>query len=90
MQLDTRLSVPPQVMSRMVGDETVLLDLASGVYFGLDGVGQANLGIRGRRQQSRAGRRGHRQSNTTWMRRRLRRTCWSSRATSSNVACLAL
>lgn len=40
MQLDTRLSVPPQVMSRLVGDETVLLDLASGVYFGLDGVGQ--------------------------------------------------
>ena len=27
-------------MSRLVGDETVLLDLASGVYFGLDGVGQ--------------------------------------------------
>jgi hypothetical protein len=27
-------------MSRLVGDETVLLDLASGIYFGLDGVGQ--------------------------------------------------
>ena len=40
MQLDTRLTVPPQVMSRLVGDETVLLDLASGVYFGLDGVGK--------------------------------------------------
>ena len=40
MQLDTKLSVPPQVMSRIVGDETVLLDLASGVYFGLDGVGK--------------------------------------------------
>ena len=40
MQLDTKLSVPPQVMSRLVGDETVLLDLASGVYFGLDGVGK--------------------------------------------------
>ena len=38
MQLDAKLSVPPQVMSRMVGDETVLLDLASGVYFGVDGV----------------------------------------------------
>ena len=25
---------------RLVGDETVLLDLASGVYFGLDGVGK--------------------------------------------------
>ena len=40
MDLDTRLAVPPQVMSRLVGEETVLLDLASGMYFGLDGVGQ--------------------------------------------------
>ncbi len=35
-----KLSIPPQVMSRQVGDETVLLDLVSGVYFGLDGVGK--------------------------------------------------
>ena len=40
MNLDTRLTVPPQVMSRLVGDETVLLDLASGMYFGLDNVGK--------------------------------------------------
>ena len=40
MQLDTKLSIPTQVMSRLVGDETVLLDLASGIYFGLDGVGK--------------------------------------------------
>ena len=40
MNLDTHLSVPPQVMSRLVGDETVLLDLESGIYFGLDGVGK--------------------------------------------------
>lgn len=40
MDLETRLTIPPQVMSRLVGDETVLLDLASGVYFGLDGVGK--------------------------------------------------
>ena len=40
MDLETTLSIPPQVMSRLVGDETVLLDLASGVYFGLDGVGK--------------------------------------------------
>jgi hypothetical protein len=40
MDLDTRLSVPPQVMSRLVDDETVLLDLKSGMYFGLDGVGK--------------------------------------------------
>ena len=40
MNLDTHLSIPPQVMSRLVGAETVLLDLASGIYFGLDGVGK--------------------------------------------------
>lgn len=40
MNLDTRLTIPPQVMSRLVGDETVLLNLESGLYFGLDGVGQ--------------------------------------------------
>jgi hypothetical protein len=28
------------VISRGVGDETVLLDLESGIYFGLDGVGK--------------------------------------------------
>jgi hypothetical protein len=27
-------------MSRLVDEETVLLDLSSGIYFGLDGVGQ--------------------------------------------------
>ena len=40
MRLDTKLSIPTQVMSRLVGDETVLLDLESGMYFGLDGVGK--------------------------------------------------
>ena len=40
MNLDTILSIPPQVMSRLVDDETVLLDLESGMYFGLDGVGK--------------------------------------------------
>ena len=40
MNLDATLTVPPQVMSRLVGDEIVLLDLSSGLYFGLDGVGQ--------------------------------------------------
>ena len=40
MNLETKLAVPPQVMSRLVGDETVLLDLKSGLYFGLDGVGR--------------------------------------------------
>ena len=40
INLDTKLNIPPQVMSRLVEDETVLLDLASGLYFGLEGVGQ--------------------------------------------------
>jgi hypothetical protein len=40
INLETKLSIPPQVMSRLVEDETVLLDLASGLYFGLEGVGQ--------------------------------------------------
>lgn len=31
--------IPDQVMARQVGDETVILDLASGLYFGLDAVG---------------------------------------------------
>jgi hypothetical protein len=38
MQLETKLTIPPQVMSRLVGEETVLLDLSSGIYFGVDGV----------------------------------------------------
>ena len=41
MNLDTRLTIPTQVMSRLVGEETVLLDLASGHYFGLDNVGKS-------------------------------------------------
>ena len=40
MTPETKLSIPPQVMSRLVDDETVLLDLESGMYFGLDGVGK--------------------------------------------------
>ena len=41
MDLETRLTAPPQVLSRLVGDETVLLNLESGIYFGLDGVGKS-------------------------------------------------
>ena len=40
MNLDARLTIPTQVMSRLVGEETVVLDLASGHYFGLDAVGK--------------------------------------------------
>lgn len=38
--LTTRtVTIPPEVMARKVGDETVILDLTSGKYFGLDPVG---------------------------------------------------
>lgn len=39
MNLTDRFSAPKHVMARVVGDETVILDLQSGVYFGLDPVG---------------------------------------------------
>lgn len=34
-----RYTIGPEVMARQVGSETVILDLASGTYFGLDEVG---------------------------------------------------
>jgi hypothetical protein len=40
MEPGTRLSVPAHVISRSVGDEAVLLDLQSGLYFGVDPVGR--------------------------------------------------
>lgn len=39
MNLTDKVSIPAQVMARSVGDETVILDLGSGTYFGLDPVG---------------------------------------------------
>lgn len=39
MNLSDKATIPPQVMARQVGDETVILDLQSGTYFGLDPVG---------------------------------------------------
>lgn len=39
MKLSDQVTIPAQVMARLVGDETVILDLASGTYFGLDPVG---------------------------------------------------
>ena len=39
MTLFDKVSIPPQVMARTVGEETVILDLATGTYFGLDPVG---------------------------------------------------
>ena len=39
MKLSDRVTIPAEVMAREVGDETVILDLAAGAYFGLDPVG---------------------------------------------------
>ena len=39
MNLTDKVTIPAQVMARRVGEETVILDLASGTYFGLDPVG---------------------------------------------------
>ena len=39
MTLDSTYVIPPQVMARTVGEETVILDLESGTYFGLDPIG---------------------------------------------------
>lgn len=39
MNLSSTPKIPPEAMARQVGDETVILDLASGNYFGLDAVG---------------------------------------------------
>lgn len=39
MTLSDRVVIPAHVMARQVGEETVILDLASGTYFGLDTVG---------------------------------------------------
>lgn len=39
MNTAQKLSIPRHVMARQVGDETVILDLNTGTYFGLDPVG---------------------------------------------------
>jgi len=39
MKLPDSALIPPHVLARQVGDETVILNLESGVYFGLDSVG---------------------------------------------------
>lgn len=39
MNLTDKPTIPAQVMARQVGDETVILDLAGGTYYGLDPVG---------------------------------------------------
>jgi hypothetical protein len=39
VKLSDRVRIPQAVIARQVGDETVMLDLANGAYFGLDPVG---------------------------------------------------
>ena len=39
MNVTDKVTIPQQVLARKVGEETVILDLASGTYFGLDPVG---------------------------------------------------
>ena len=39
MNINSIFVIPPDVMARMVGNETVILALESGTYFGLDPIG---------------------------------------------------
>ena len=39
MSLSDIVTIPSQVMARQVGNESVILDLSSGTYYGLDPVG---------------------------------------------------
>jgi hypothetical protein len=39
MNLTDKVTIPAEVMARQVGEETVILDLDRGAYFGLDPVG---------------------------------------------------
>lgn len=43
LQPDTAVAVSPKVRWREIGDESVLVDLAAGEYFGLNEVGTAIL-----------------------------------------------
>jgi hypothetical protein len=50
MTLARTITIAPEVMARQVGDETVLLHLASGSYFGLDAVGSRFWQLLGERK----------------------------------------
>lgn len=45
--MSVRYSVPTQVLAKNVGAETVILDLKSGAYFGLDEIGTHVWGLIG-------------------------------------------
>ena len=42
---EARLRIPPHVVTRKVGEETVILNLDSGTYFGLDPIGSRFLDL---------------------------------------------
>ena len=74
MNLSDKVSIPTQVMARTVGDETVILDLASGTYYGLDPIGARIWQLMGE------GRRSRKSARRCWMSmksnvRNLRRMC---------------
>jgi Coenzyme PQQ synthesis protein D (PqqD) len=39
MTLTNKIAISPNAVARQVGDETVILHLRSGIYFGLDPIG---------------------------------------------------
>jgi Coenzyme PQQ synthesis protein D (PqqD) len=41
--LNDSVRIPDQVATRKIGDETILLNLETGIYFGLDAVGSRFL-----------------------------------------------
>jgi len=45
MKISDEVRLSPDVITREMGDETILLDLASGMYFGLDPVGARFLAL---------------------------------------------
>lgn len=50
MKLSISVAIPAQVLARRVGEEIVILNLESGVYFGLDPVGARIWGTADRRK----------------------------------------
>jgi hypothetical protein len=54
LALSSRVAIRSDVLARTVGDETVILDLASGSYFGLNPVGSRIWKLIGATQGGRA------------------------------------
>lgn len=43
--MNTQVRIPPHIMTRRVGEDVVVLDLQSGIYFGLDEIGVRVWGL---------------------------------------------